>query len=398
MMMEFAYRAMDVDGRVRRGHRQAAHAQELEARLAAEGLDLITCRVKRLPVRGGARGLRRELLPLCVQLEQLTGSGVPLMDGLRDIARDTENARLRELLEALATGLEQGRLLSDALAEHPQVFDAVFVALVRVGEQTGRLAEVLRDLADTLRWQQAFAARLGQALMYPALVAVVVFGVLSFLLISVVPQLVAIVVNLDGQLPAATRALLATSEAFVHAPWLGALVVAGWAGVRFGTARDPRWRERVDAWRLRLWPLGPLRHKAELARITRVIALMYAAGVPLLDVLATAPTVTRNSAVSAAMAQVRCAVLDGAPLGRAFRVSGLFPPLVIRMVTVGENSGALDATLLRLGEWFERDVNTRLARLERAIEPAVTLVLGALLGWIVLAVLGPIYELAGALP
>ncbi|MCK9531966.1 MAG: type II secretion system F family protein [Gammaproteobacteria bacterium] len=397
--MEFAYRAMDVDGRVRRGHKQAAHAQELEARLAAEGLDLITCRVKRLPVRRGARGLRRELLPLCVQLEQLTGSGVPLMDGLRDIARDAENARLRELLEALATGLEQGRLLSDTLAEHPQVFDAVFVALVRVGEQTGHLAEVLRDLADTLRWQQAFAARLGQALMYPALVAIVVFGVLSFLLISVVPQLVAFVANLDGRLPVATRALLAASEAFVnYVPWLATLVMVGWAGLRFRTARDLRWRERVDAWRLRLWPLGPLRHKAELARITRVIALMYAAGVPLLDGLATAPTVTRNSAVSAAMAQVRRAVLDGAPLGRAFRVSGLFPPLVVRMVTVGENSGALDAALLRLSEWFERDVNTRLARLERAIEPAVTLVLGALLGWIVLAVLGPIYELAGTLP
>jgi type IV pilus assembly protein PilC len=396
-MAQFAYTAMDASGRLQRGRLQAAHVEELEARLARMGLDLIRYRATRLQLHN-RNVARRDVIHVCFQLEQLLRAGVPPAQSLRDLAEGMEHAPMRDLLLLLAEGVERGRPLSEGLAAHPRVFDSVFVALVRAGEHSGHLPEALADLGEALRWQDSLTTRITQVLLYPAVVVAVMIGVLVFLMMHVVPQLVAFITSLDGELPLATRGLLATSDAVLaYGPWVLAAAVIVSVFFTRKVRRDDDWRRRWDAWRLRLWVTGPIRHESELARITRVMALMYGAGVPVLDLLASATAATRNSAVAHAMVRARLAVIDGSGLAAAFQQSGLFPPLVVRMLHVGESTGALDAALLNVSGWFERDVSVRVERLERALEPATTLILGVLVGWVVLAVLGPVYDLVGAI-
>ncbi|MGE0080939.1 MAG: type II secretion system F family protein [Thiohalomonadaceae bacterium] len=395
--MQYAWRAMDADGHLHRGRLQAASGDELESQLARRGLDLISYRPARGELRLRRRAKRRDLIHFCFQLQQLVGAGVPLSQALHEIHAGMDHAALKDVILALIEGVEHGETLSAAMARHPQVFDQVLVALLGVGERSGRLPEALEDITAMLRWQHTLATRAVQVLAYPALVALVMTGVLAFLMGHVVPQLVSFIASLDGELPLATRALIATSAWLTaYGPWMLMLVATATAMAAFAARRDVHWRRRIDGWSLRLWWVGAVRHQVVLARMARVIGLMYRAGVPVLDGLAVAGTATGNEAVSHALAQAREAVLQGAPLGRAMQCSVLFPPLVRRMVAMGEATGALDTALLNLSDWYEHEARARMERLERALEPAVTLVLGVLLGWMVLAVLGPIYDLVGS--
>lgn len=395
--MQYAWRAMDAHGQLHRGRLQAASSEELESRLARRGLDLISCRPVRLHLH--KRVGRRDLIHFCFQLQQLTHAGVPLAQALHEIHEGMDHGTLKSVTQALIDGVEHGESLSAAMARHPRVFDQVLVALIGVGERSGRLPESLEDITGMLRWQHGLATRATQVLMYPVLVTLVMIGVLAFLMGHVVPQLVTFITGLDGELPLATRALLATSWALTaYGPWLLFLATTGMMVLILAARRSPHWRRRLDDWSLRLWWLGPIRHQIVLARVARVIGLMYRAGVPVLDTLDVAATAAGNQAVAHALTQAHAAVLQGAPLHRAMQDSALFPPLVRRMVAMGEATGALDTALLNVSAWYEHEARARMERLERALEPAITLVLGVLLGWIVLAVLGPIYDLVGGLP
>lgn len=396
--MRYAWRAMDADGRLQRGSLHAANAGELEAQLTQRGLDLITCRPARGGLRLPRRVGRRNLIHFCFQLQQLTHAGVPLAQALREIHADMDDPVLKEVILVVTSGVEHGEALSATLARHPRVFDPVLVALIGVGERSGQLPEALEDVTAMLRWQHALATRTAQVLLYPALVALVMSGVLVFLMGHVVPQLVTFITSLEGELPPATRALIATSSAVTtYGPWAVALTAAGVAAVALAARSDTRWRLRLDTWSLRLWWLGPVRHQAILSRVARVVGLMYRAGVPVLEALAVAATTAGNYAVSHALTRAREAVLQGMPLSHALRNSELFPSLVLRMVAMGESTGALDTALLNLSDWYEHEARARMERLERALEPAITLTLGVLLGWMVLAVLGPIYDLVGSI-
>lgn len=393
-MALFAYKAMDAQGRVQHGRIDAINLVDLELRLKRMGLDLIGGE----PIAPGS-GLpgqkitRRDLIAFCFHLHQLSEAGVPLVDGLVDLRDSTDNPRLREVVADLIERVEGGQTLSQALAGHPKVFDEVFVSLVRAGEESGRLPEVLANLTETLKWQDELAAQTKKLIAYPSFLFLVVIGVILFLMLYLVPQMANFIRNMGQQLPLHTRLLIDTSHFFVaYWPFLiGIPVVLAIALTVFVRISDEG-RRRFDAFLLRLPILGGILEKIVLARFAAVLAMLYAAGIAVLDALATCREVAGNRAIREGIERAGALIREGQNLTTAFQNVGLFPPLVIRMLRVGESTGALDKALSNVSYFYNRDVREAIARLQTLIEPSLTVLVGILLGWVMLSVLGPLYD------
>lgn len=401
MMPHYLYQAMDAGGALTPGNMEAANVSDLELRLGRMGLDLIDYTVtrKRLLALGRRHITRADLITFCFHMEQMTGAGVPILEGLGDLRDSMEqHPRFRDVISALIESIEGGRQLSEALQAHPEVFDATFTSLVHAGEQSGKIGDVFRNLADSLKWQDELAARLRKMAAYPAVVGVVVLAVTIFLMIYLVPQLAAFIRNMGQTLPLHTRALIAVSHAFTEYWYVIMLApVAALLLLRWRIRRSEAARLAFDAFKLRVWVAGPVLHKIILARFATYFALMYGAGITVLECLRLCEGIAGNRALAAALRRASRLIAEGSSVTSAFQSTGLFPPLVVRMLKVGEATGALDRALRNVSYFYDREVKDMTERAQAMIEPAMTVVLGLLLGWIMLSVLGPIYDTIGSI-
>jgi type IV pilus assembly protein PilC len=394
-MKQFLYRAMDASGEIVPGNMDALNVPDLEARLHRLELDLIDYReTRRREITLGRRAVsRKDLINFCFHMEQMTSAGVPILDGLCDLRDSIDHPRFREILTDVVENIEGGLPLSDALAAYPEVFDPTFTSLVRAGEQSGKVNEVFANLADSLKWQDELAAQARKVLAYPALVAVIVTGVVFFLMIYLVPQLTAFIRNMGQELPLHTRVLIAVSNAFIGYWYvIIAVPVLAWQGARWWLRHSERAAYRFDAFKLRAWPLGSVLQKIILARIATYFALMYASGITVLECIRLSEGIAGNRMVAAALRRAGRLIAEGRTVAGAFQETGIFPPLVVRMLRVGETTGALDGALRNISYFYNREVREQIERVQAMIEPAMTVILGLLLGWIMLSVLGPIYD------
>ncbi|WP_313872876.1 type II secretion system F family protein [Rugamonas sp. DEMB1] len=394
-MAQYIYRAMDGAGQMQPGTMDAANEPDLELRLHRMGLDLIDCRATRQGVvLLGRREIgRRDLINFCFHMEQMSGAGVPLLEGLGDLRDSLDHPRFREIITDLIENIEGGLQLSAALAAYPEVFDLTFTSLITAGEHSGKLAEVFKNLSESLKWQDELAAQTKKIVMYPAVVAVVVLGVTFFLMIYLVPQLTAFIQNMGNELPLHTKVLIAVSNVFI-VYWyaLLALPFAAWFGLRAWLARSERARYAFDAFKLRAWLVGPVLHKIILARFATFFALMYASGITILECIRLSEGIVGNRVVAAGLRRAAQLIAEGQGVTAAFQHTGIFPPLVIRMLKVGEATGSLDGALRNVSYFYNREVKEMIEKVQAMIEPAMTVILGLLLGWIMLSVLGPIYD------
>lgn len=392
-MSLYAYKAMDAGGRMVFGRMDAINAIDLEMRLKRMDLDLIDGNPVKQGGFGGNRISRRELIAFCFHLEQLSRAGVPIIESLTDLRDSLENPRFREVLADLIEGVEGGKTLSQALASHPKVFDGVFVSLIRAGEDSGNLPAVLENLSESLKWQDELAAQTKKLVMYPAFLGVVVVLVTLFMMLYLVPKMVDFIKNMGQELPLHTELLIATSNFFVDfwyvvigLPLLLAIAVA----VAVHTHAPAR--RRYDAVKLGLPWLGEILRKIILSRFASVFAMMYASGISVLDSIRTTQGIVGNVVIRDGLERVEQMIGDGQNITVAFQNAGLFPPLVIRMLRVGENTGSLDTALNNVSYFYNRDVRESIARVQAMIEPAMTIIVGVILGWVMLSVLGPIYD------
>jgi len=397
-MLAFEYKAIDSLGNRVIGRIQANNDADLEARLERMGLDLIRYHRERSrrSLFGASKVQRRELINFCFQLEQLARAGVPLLESLRDLRDSITHPRFKEVVSTVIEDIAGGNTLSQALERFPALFNPVFVNLVKAGEHSGTLPEVLRRLTESLKWQDELAAHTKKIVMYPAFVAVVVLSVMMFLMIYLVPQLVAFIEGMGKAIPFHTRMLIAVSR-FVAQYWYAILLLppAAFFMIRYRARTSPRVRLVVDRWKLKLWPVGPIYERILLARFTGNFALLYRAGVTVLDSIAIGKHLVQNNVIENALEQVSVQVSEGEGLTSSFENTGLFPALVVRMLRVGEQSGALDVALENVSYFYNRDVKELIDRVQAMIEPTLTVVLGLLLGWVMLSVLGPIYDMLG---
>lgn len=395
----YEYKAVDRAGRPARGSLDASNEVDLELRLRRMGLDLITYRqVERRAALLAGRGriTRQDLINFCFDMEQMYRSGIPIIDGLRDLRDSVDNPRFREILGAMTEDMEGGRLLSQCLAAHPEVFDNVFVSLIRAGEQSGRLAEVFENLAASLRWQDELLSQTKRLLIYPALVFVVVGAVVVFLLVYLVPQISGLLRTMGVELPGQTRALIYASN-FVIAYWplLFGIPVAAVLAAGVVVRRNPKAAYLWDYAKLHLPLTGPILQKIILARFANAFALLYQSGIAVLDALKTTEEVAGNRVVSDALVRAGQQISAGESLTEAFQNLGMFPPLVIRMLRVGENTGAIDVALRNVNYFYTRDVRESVDKALKLLEPALTLVLGTILALIMWSVLSPVYDILG---
>jgi type IV pilus assembly protein PilC len=393
--MQFAYRAMDNQGKIIRGSIDAVNALDLEMRLKRMSLDLIASKPSRAlkSFQFGSPINRQELINFCFHLEQLLHAGVPIIDALVDLRDSVDKPQFREVLANMIETIEGGKTLSESLAEHPRIFDTVFVNLVRSGEASGQLGEVLSKLTDNLKWQDEIAKQTRNIVIYPAVTGVVVLGVVFFLMIYLVPKLVTVIRTLDSNIATSTKILIAVSNFFVNY-WYIALFVPIALIFAFGAwARSSsKLRYKIDEMKLTMPIIGAVNRRIILARFSTFFALMYASGITILDCIRISEKISGNRVIEAGLEQVGRSIADGKSLTEAFQNVGLFPPLVLRMLKVGEATGGLDTALRNVSYFYNRDVKEAIEGVQKLIEPMTILVIGTILVLTLLPVFGPIYD------
>ncbi len=393
-MSLYTYKAVDPDGRSVLGRIDALNLVDLEMRLRRMELDLVTgAPITSRSVFGNSGVPRREMIHFCFHLELLVRAGVPIIEGLSDLRDSLEHPRFREVVAGLIESIEGGQKLSQAMAEQSKVFDKVFVSLIGAGEKTGRLPEVLHSLSESLKWEDELASQTKKLIMYPAFVGTIVIAATFFLMVYMVPQLKQFVKNMGQVLPLQTQLLFYVSDLLV-AYWYLALLLPALAflALKIALERNPLVRVRYDAIKLRLPLVGPILRKIILSRFANTFALLYSSGIPILESIRTTQDVVGNLIVRRGLQRVEQLISEGQNVTAAFHSIGFFPPLVIRMLRVGESTGALDTALINVSYFYNRDVKESVEKVQQLIEPMLTVVLGCLLGWIMLSVLGPVYD------
>jgi len=395
-MHAYQYRAIDRRGRIHNGIADANSTADLEARLDRLDLELLSCRKQGTGLlKFAARGIsRRDLIVFCYHLEQTCRAGVPILESLTDLRDSTENSRLQGITAAMIVAIEGGRTLAGAMQDHPAVFNGIFCSLISAGERSGKIAEIFCSIGENLKWQDEQAALAKKLLAYPLLVCVVVTGVIFFLMIYLVPEMLQFVRLMGQEIPLHTRALIVVSRILVNywyvflcAPVLLAVVVYSCVSA------SPAARYYLDALQLRLPLVGAICRKIILARVTRFMAMMYASGITIIECITAGEKIAGNRVFAEAMRRSGEALLAGASLGRSLEQAKMFPPMALRMIRIGENTGTLEQSLLGICYFYTRDVRESIERLQAMIEPAMTLFLGGVIGWIMFSILGPIYDL-----
>lgn len=393
----FAYRAIDAGGRVSSGRMPAISTHELEGRLRAAGLEL----VKASPVTGyrmfaSGKVPRKELINFCFHMEQTLGAGLMVTESLQDLVDGLTHVGLRDTLTVVLQAVRDGSSLSAALSAFPDTFDDVFVGLIRSGEASGRQAEMFAKLAANLKWLDELSAQVTKLLMYPLFTSLVLGGVVMFVLLYLVPQLAGFIRSMsDGALPLQTAILLAASEIMVsYWPALIAMpfvLAAGvWLALRLGG--EPL-RYKIDELKFKLPLFGPILKKIALSRFASLFGMLFEAGVPILQAIETGREAAGNRVLARAIGQAREQIEQGASVSEAFAMVGLFPTLVLRMLRIGESTGGIDKALHNVAYFYNREIEESIQKVQGMIEPMLTVVMGGVLGWLMMAVLGPMYDL-----
>ena len=391
-MSAFRWEAVDAQGRVKQGVLEADTPRAARDQLRAEGLTptAVGAAVARADALLSAR-LPAPLVTLTTrQLATLVQSGMPLDQALSAVAEQADDARAAQIVAALRSHIASGEALPAALARFPRTFSPLYRGLVGAGAETGRLADVLDRLADYLEAREALRQKIMLALIYPAVVTVIAFAVITVLLVYVVPQVVSVYQQSRQTLPWLTQALIATSAFFRATGWFWlagiVFVIAAFAWAN----RRESFRARWHAWLLRMPVAGKLARSLDSARFASTLAILVGSGAPLLRSLDAATEVVRMIPIRRATLAAAALVREGVTLSRALKEQAEFPPVLVHLVANGESSGRLGPMLQRAAEELERDAERRLAWMAALLQPALIVVMGVIVLVLVLAVMLPI--------
>ncbi len=401
-MPVFEYEGLNPRGRTVRGIVDAEGLRPARQKLRRQGVFVTRIEpVERTEPRSGrrrgawfSRGLSTgELALLTRQLSTLLDAGLPLVSALTALIEQTEAQRVRRILSQVREGVNEGKAFHEVLAEHARSFPPIYRNMVRSGEASGTLPLVLARLADFLEGSVAFRRKLQAALVYPALMGFLGVGILWFLLSYVVPRVTGIFEDLNQALPLPTRVLIAVSTAFRAYAWIALPLGFGlWIALRrYG--RSPSGRLALHRLVLRMPAVGRFVRVVAVSRFARTLGTLLMSGVPLLTALDISRSVLGNAVLEEAVARARKEVREGRSLSQALRATGEFSPVVCQMIGVGEESGALDSLLLKVADAFEARVEAAVATLTSVMEPLMILGLGVAVGFVVLAILLPIFEM-----
>jgi type IV pilus assembly protein PilC len=381
---------------------------QLTGTLVADNEALVLQRLREqgftpLDVSKQSRGMNIELTPKKVKLKELAvfsrqfatmvNSGLPILRALTILAEQTSNSELARVLTEVRLDVEQGASLSAAMAKHPKIFNDLYISMVKSGETGGSLDDVLLRLAGLLEYEVKLRGKIKSAMTYPIAVVALVVLIMSAMLLFVVPQFKSIYDNLGGDLPLPTRLLLMLSDAFKRFWWmfLGGVFIARFVFRRW--KKTPAGRETVDAAKLRVPVFGPLFHKTALSRFASTLAMLLHAGVPILQALEIVSDTVNNKIVSKAIVDVQSSVREGESMAKPLAKHKVFPPMVVQMIAVGEETGQVDTMLEKVASFYDQEVEASVDALTSLIEPLLIAVIGGCVGAAVVALYMPMFNI-----
>jgi type IV pilus assembly protein PilC len=390
--MVFEWEGRDKNGKPVRGEIRAGGEAVVSASLRRQGI--LVNKVKKRRVSGGKAIKQKDIAIFTRQLATMMKAGVPLLQSFDIVARGSPNPRLTRLLTEIRNDVETGTSLSSAFRKHPLHFDALYCNLVEAGEAGGILEALLDRLAIYQEKTMAIKAKIKSALMYPIAVIVVAFIVLTVIMIFVIPSFKQVFSSFGGELPAPTLVVIAISEFFVS--WWYVIFPLLFGGIYFflqSWKRSEKMQKFMDRLLLRVPIFGALVYKSVIARWTRTLSTMFAAGVPLVEALDSVGGASGNAVYTEATEQIQKDVSTGSALTTSMTATGVFPTMVLQMAAIGEESGSLDHMLAKAAEFYEDEVDEMVKGLSSLMEPFIIVILGTLIGGIVVSMYLPIFKL-----
>lgn len=397
-MATFSYTVRDAAGQTRSGTSEAENAEILRRRLQEQGFTVAditqTAAGKRKAAGGGwGRVKLADLSIFCRQFSTMIDAGVSLVRALDVLAEQTQNPKLRRMLTDIQQEVESGQTLSKSMSKYPKTFNNLFIGLIRAGEVGGVLEEALQRLSGFLEKDMELRRKVKAALTYPVIVVVVAVGIVVGLTTFIVPKFVELFRDLGvKELPAMTQVLVDFSDFLKTRWWLGLVIIAvTYIALKyFGTTRVGR--RVLDRIKLKVPVFGKLHHKIALARFSRTLGTLLVSGVPILQALETVAGTVGNGIIAEAVMQARARIREGDRINDPLEKSRMFPPMVVHMISIGEESGALDSMLGKIAEFYEQEVEATLQSLTSAIEPVLIVLLGFCVGFIVIAMFMPLIQ------
>jgi len=388
----FEWEGKDRTGKLVRGELRAGGEAAVSASMRRQGI--MVTKVKKRRISGGSSIKQKDIAVFTRQLSTMMKAGVPLLQAFDIVARGSTNPRMTRLLNEIRGDVETGTSLSSAFRKHPQYFDALYCNLVEAGEAGGILEELLARLALYQEKTIAIKQKVKSALIYPTSVIVVAFAVLSVIMIFVIPSFKEVFTSFGAELPAPTLAVMAMSDYFIHYWWLIFGLLFGGGYIFFQSwKRSEKMQFFMDRLLLRMPIFGDLVMKSVVARWTRTLSTMFAAGVPLVEALDSVGGTAGNLVFTQATQQIQRDVAAGSALTTSMTSANVFPTMVLQMSAIGEESGALDDMLARAAEFYEEEVDEMVKGLSTLMEPIIIVVLGTLIGGIVVSMYLPIFKI-----
>jgi type IV pilus assembly protein PilC len=400
MPTTFAYKVRDREGRMLGGTMEADSEDAAIARLRQLGYAPVSVEAEKgaglkteLRLPGTGRVKLKDLAVFSRQFATMINSGLSLLRALTILGEQTSNRRLAEVITLVRAEVEKGASLSGSLAKHPKVFNRLYVSMVRAGEIGGFLDQVLVKVAETFEKEVELRSKIRSAMTYPVVVFAMVVGIVAAMLLFVVPTFAGLYASLGGTLPLPTRLLMGASDA-LRRFFIPILLAVG--GLVFGFRKwkaTQRGRYFLDRFKLKVKVFGPLFHKSALSRFTRTLATLIRSGVPILQALEIVGETVNNAVISRAVRDVQDSVREGESLATPLARHATFPPMVVQMMAVGEETGALDTMLSKVADFYDQEVEAAVASLTSLIEPILIAVMGAAVGGMVVALYLPLFNI-----
>jgi type IV pilus assembly protein PilC len=400
MPTSYAYKVRDREGKMAAGSMEAESEEAVVSRLRQLGYAPVSIEVEkgaglktevRLP--GTGRVKLKDLAVFSRQFATMINSGLSLLRALTILGEQTSNRTLREVLVQVRAEVEKGTSLSAALAKHPKIFNRLYVSMVRAGEIGGFLDQVLVKVAETFEKEVALRGKIRSAMTYPVVVFVMVIGIVAAMLIFIVPTFADLYASLGGTLPLPTRMLMSASQLLRR---FFLLVLVAVVGLVFAFRRwkaSQKGRYQWDKFKLKVKVFGPLFHKTALSRFSRTLATLIRSGVPILQALEIVAETVNNAVISRAVRDVQDSVREGESLATPLSKHATFPAMVVQMMAVGEETGALDTMLTKVADFYDQEVEAAVASLTSMIEPILIAVMGAAVGGMVIALYLPLFNI-----
>ncbi len=399
--MVYRYKVVDSDGKVITKSIQGESKDSIRDYLKESGYFIVSIEQEYAQLFGGLMGImskvaKKDVVDFTRQLSIMMNAGLTIIQSFEIFKKQTKKEALRNIFVEIDKKIRSGDTLSSALKHHSYLFSSLYIALIKSGEATGKLDEVLLKLSDNLEKEMIFTAKLKNALIYPIIVIITMFGVMFVLITFVVPQLTELYSQFDAQLPFATRVLIAISNVMV-ATWpiiLGAILL----GVYLfrSVIKTKSGRLTFDRFTMRIPLFNEVIRMGALVNSTRTLSILIGSGISILDALIIIKGTTNNMLFQNAFHNIYQQVEKGVSLGSAFEQQEIFPPILVQMIIIGENTGRLDETLGRISAYFESESELAIKALTTLIEPAILLLLGIGVGLIVFSIITPIYSLTSS--